>query len=148
METLSFLWDMFVLLLSSAAIVALVVAVIQLFARSDASLSGSRSPAWPGCSLLWTSIADKYDVIRNGIGSFTLLVLRVVATAIFIAVTLTSAARRLAAAIGACRAGFAAPHRAHATAIHAPFPAKLASDPFRISQWMASIVIQTRGLIV
>lgn len=88
METLSFLWDMFVLLLSSAAIVALVVAVIQLIRTKRRQLVWLAFASMAWLLLLWTSIADKYDVIRNGIGSFTLLVLRVVATAIFIAVTL------------------------------------------------------------
>jgi hypothetical protein len=88
METLSFFWDMFVLLLASATIIALVVAMVQLIRtnRRQYVWLASASLAW--LLLLWTSIADKYDVIRNGIGSFTLLALRVVATTIFVAVTL------------------------------------------------------------
>lgn len=88
METLNFMWDMFVLLLSSVTIVALVIALVQLIRtnRRNFVWLASASLAW--LLLLWTSIADKYDVIRNGIGSFTLLIVRVVATAIFIFVTL------------------------------------------------------------
>lgn len=88
METLSFFWDMFVLLVASGTIVALIVAMIQLIRtnRRQYVWLASASLAW--LLLLWTSIADKYDVIRNGIGSFTLLILRVVATVIFVAVTL------------------------------------------------------------
>ncbi|HEV8191146.1 MAG TPA: hypothetical protein VGP82_06640 [Ktedonobacterales bacterium] len=88
METLSFLWDMFVLLVASATIVALVIAMVQLIRtnRRQYVWLASASLAW--LLLLWTSIAERYDVIRSGIGSFTLLVLRVVATTIFVAVTL------------------------------------------------------------
>jgi len=88
METLTFIWDMLVLLLSSVTIVALVVAIVQLLRTNRRQLVwlASASVAW--LLLLWTSIAEKYDVIRVGIGSFTLLILRVVATAIFVALTL------------------------------------------------------------
>ena len=88
METLSFFWDMFVLLVVSGTIVALVVAMVQLLRtnRRQYLWLASASLAW--LLLLWTSIADKYDVIRDGIGSFTLLLLRVAATVIFVAVTL------------------------------------------------------------
>jgi len=88
MDTLNFLWDMIVLLLSSATIVALVIALIQFIRtnRRNYVWLASASLAW--LLLLWTSIADKYDVIRNGVGSFTLVIIRVVATVIFIAVTL------------------------------------------------------------
>ncbi len=88
METVDFLWDMLVLLVASGTIVALVVAVVQLLRtnRRQYVWLASASLAW--LLLLWTSIAEKYDVLRNGVGSFTLLVLRVVATAIFVALTL------------------------------------------------------------
>jgi hypothetical protein len=88
METLSFFWDMLVLLASSATIVALVVAMVQLLRTNR------RQYVWVALSclawllLLWTSIVERYDVIRNGIGTFTLLVLRILATAIFVALTL------------------------------------------------------------
>lgn len=88
METLNFLWDMFVLLLSSVTIVALVIALVQLIRTNRRNIAWLASASLAWLLLLWTSIADKYDVIRNGIGSFTLLSLRVVATVIFITVTL------------------------------------------------------------
>lgn len=85
MDTIEFLWDMLVLLATTAVLVALPVAMLHLLRARQGLQLRLALAAWAWALLLWATTAEKYSALRGGIGSFTLGLLQLIADAIFVA---------------------------------------------------------------